>query len=440
MNSIPSPWQSLLEPYRRGDWHECIDLLRPHVDAEPDELGSRLLLAALYLRAENRGLAQVHVEHVLPLAVGQRDLFRALGAQRLLDQLNSTASAHSKRYLAIHRWFSALGRVTGGAGSREAAGEPARAALSSAALLRLAPRDFHRVAEACRIEDLVLEPRDLACDPDEARVVLYGRVRWSVIPDGDGPFVELTAEAGGVIAPGTGAPASARLRLAPELPSACLTFDLETLRALTPGAGPDAASTRPARPAGAVKPATRAAPGARRVERPVPDPVAEPMLAVNAPIERRRGTRVTVAFESRVALLGVAGNRVAPFGGRLVDLSPAGMGVGFPPGELRHLRDALEGALITIELKLPGRGAPLGLTARVRWVSFEPQGVSGGDGLARLGLEFVLLSARARARIREVLIHAARQGRTLGAAPTTSTAPGGASASGKALDGGKRAA
>lgn len=424
MKPIPPPWQSLLEPFKAGDWHECVDILRPHVDQCPDELASRMLLAAIYQRLENPGLAQVQLERALPLAVGQGDLFRAIGVQKQIDVIRARTRLHRQRYIAIHQWFGSLSRARVHAAS---------AALTPRALLALAPREFDEIAIACELEDLGLEPREIACDPETARVVLYGRVRWTEAPAPDRAAAELVAEEHELVTCRTDAPGGSSLRLECELPSACLRFDLSLLRRV-PSRAPSAAGAsggrEPRKQRPKTAPAIATAPAVARPERPRPDPVAEPMIAVGAPIERRRGTRVTATLETRVALLGVSGTRVAPFSGRLLDLSPGGMGVGFPRGELRHLREELEHALLTVELKLDRRGEPLELTCRVRWVSLEsPDGPAGPDDLARLGLEFVLLSARGRTRIQEALIRAARSGKTLGAAPE-----------GKALDGGKQAA
>jgi hypothetical protein len=424
LKPFPSPWQSLLEPFKAGEWHECADILRPHVDQHPDELASRMLLAAIYQRLENPGLAQVQLERALPLAVGQGDLFRAIGVQKQIDVIRARTRLHRQRYIAIHQWFGSLSRTQA---------QPASAALTPRALLALAPREFDEIAIACVLEDLGLEPREIACDAETARVILYGRVRWTEAPSPDRAATELIAEAHELIASGTDETPGTSLKLECDLPSACLRFDLSLLRRVqsraTSAAGA-AGGREPRKQRSKTAPANSTEPATAPPERPRPDPVAEPVIAVGAPIERRRGTRVTATLETRVALLGISGTRVAPFGGRLLDLSPSGMGVGFPRGEIRHIREELEGALLDVELKLDRRGEPLELTCRVRWVSFDgPDGAAEPDELARLGLEFVLLTARARTRIQDALIRATHSGKPLGS-----------ELEGKELDGGKQAA
>jgi hypothetical protein len=422
LNPTPSPWQSLLKPYRRGDWHDCIDLLRLRIDEHPDDLASRLLLASLYIKVGNPGLAQLQVERVLPLAVGQRDLYSALGAQKRLDQLRTAENPHRQRYVAMHQWFGALaaGRGRGRGRSKRSRGPADEgvappSVLSAGVLLELAPEDFHRVVEDCVIEELDLEPDEIPCDPDEGRVMLYGRVRWALLRGDDDSPPEREAGPGDEIAFTGESGERARLMLTPVLPSACLRFRLEILREFAARTPP------PASPHDRAATVAAAPPAPARFERPVPDPIAEPLVASGAPTERRRSNRVSVAFDTRIAMLGIAGTRVAPFAGRLFDLSPAGMGVGFPRGDLRQVRGHLEGALLTVELQLPGDPEPLPLTARVRWVSIEPGGDADSD--ARIGLEFVLVRARDRARIQELLIRAARAGQALGAGMPEGAAP-----------------
>src|SRR6266545_8203078 len=135
---IPSHWLRLVEPYGNGDWLECFDLMRPAVDQYPDDLGTRLLFGTLCLATDQIGVALVQFEKLLPLAVGQNDLFRALAAQKQLDRLRPAAAVHDKRFVAIHQWFRALA-------ARRA--DPARAGeITPQALLELPPAAFHRLA------------------------------------------------------------------------------------------------------------------------------------------------------------------------------------------------------------------------------------------------------------------------------------------------------
>ena len=407
MKPLPSQWLRLVEPYRNGDWFECIELLRPVVEQFPDDLASRLLFSVLCLATDQPARALVQLEKMLPLAVGQGDLFHALAAQKQLDRLRPEAATHDKRFVAIHKWFSTI--------PTRRAKPSSGAELTPAALLALPPAGFHRIADQAVIEDLGLAPRDVEGDADAVRVVLYGRVRWSVMPEGESSLIEVVSSPLETVALSSGLPARVRLRLAPELPAACLTFDLALLReeqahaASGPPEGRAAASAKSAGTRGSAAPR----PEKPRPERPVPDPVLEPTVAASAPFERRRDTRVSVAFESRVAMLGLAGSRVAPFAGRLFNLSPSGVGLGFPRAELVPLRETLEGSLLTVEIQLPDGDPPARLMSRVRWVQLAPQGGGPPDEMGYVGLEFILLNARDHARIQGALIAAARAGQPL---------------------------
>lgn len=406
MKPLPSQWLRLAEPYRNGEWLECLEILRPLVEANPDDLGSRMLYGALCLTTEQGARALVQFEKLLPLAVGQGDLFRALGAQKQMDRLRPEAALHEKRYVAIHQWFRAV-RVRG---ARAAGGVE----FTPAALLALPPPGFHRVAEEAAIEDLGLESREVEGSADVVRVVLYGRVRWSVTPEGEGSLLEVTAEEGDAIAIAPGV--RGRLRLAPELPAACLRFDLGLLREEREKAGPSrgrGATTSRNAPGGRESDPAHAE-GTSGPRRPVPDPLLEPTVAVAAPFERRRDTRVSLSFETRVAMLGLAGSRVAPFAGRLVSLSPSGLGLAFPRAELIPVRDTLEGSLLTVEIQLADGEPPLRLTSRVRWVQLAAHDAgAAGDETGALGLEFILVGARDHVRIQAALIAAARAGQPL---------------------------
>ena len=78
MKPLPPQWLKLVEPYRKGEWLACLEILRPLVDRNPDDLGTRLLFSSLCLVTDQAARALVQLEKLLPLAVGQGDLYRAL--------------------------------------------------------------------------------------------------------------------------------------------------------------------------------------------------------------------------------------------------------------------------------------------------------------------------------------------------------------------------
>src|SRR6185503_15204930 len=137
-------------------------------------------------------------------------------------RLKPATAAHGKRFVAIHQWFSAIP-----ARRTEAEGAP----LTPAALLSLPPAGFHRVADQAQIEDLGLTPREVEGNADIARVVLYGRVRWSVVPEGESSMLEVVSNELEMVTLTPGLPARVTLQLDPELPAACFRIDLALLRA-----------------------------------------------------------------------------------------------------------------------------------------------------------------------------------------------------------------
>jgi hypothetical protein len=449
-------WQRVVEAYRNEDWHDCIRRIRPLVEADPFALSLRQLLARLYIRVGNPRLALLQYERLLPLAIGKRDLFRALAVQKHLDQMQASGTPHQDRFLAMHRWFCSLGPA--GASADSPGGK-----AGALALLRLPAERFANAAEACVLETLDLEPSDVEARPGTCWVVTSGRLRWSIVEPEGGPAGETLVEEGSSIAIDSAAGDPVRLRFVPELPTDCLRFDPEIATALVgsdeieagqpaveveapappvaetaecdrepapglafaaacdaPAADSDApcvaaeASVAREQPAGSPEPAL-AAPSPEPAAaadttkpapppRPMPDRFAEPCLAVGVPFDSRNETRVAISVHSRVVLLGLVGTRVAPLTGTLVDLNARGACCRFSKAELRYARDVLENALVNLRLILPGAAEPVALVAEVRWAEPEEAGPGASEESGRrVGLEFRFVAERDQALIREFL-------------------------------------
>ncbi len=426
MSQVARVSRTVLDPYRSGDWEECIRVVRPVVEDDPDDLPVRLLLGQLYLKTSSRELALLQFERLFPLAIGQGDLFMALAAQRRLDEMRPEATTDARHHAAMHQWFSSLP-------TRRRKKKPPQpgSRLTPARLMELTRGRFADVAEQAQIEVLNLEPREEGVGEGLLWVVLYGRIRWSLEHAGEGGWVEAVACEGDTIFCPPDLRGGSRVRLAPELPAECLKLDPSLLEGVGSGGiggavavpsptAPAAAPTPrvesrvPAKPAkGASPPA--AAPSIPRPKPPAPDPVAEPTLAVGAPLDRRRETRVNVRLKTRVALLGLAGTRVAPLDGLVRCLSPSGIGLRFRSAEALHARRALENAVVSVHLALTDR-LVLKLAARVRWIGTDRGARRDGDPHdVRLGLEFVLLTAEDRARIELHVDHELKAGDPLAA-------------------------
>ncbi|HKQ59584.1 MAG TPA: PilZ domain-containing protein [Candidatus Eisenbacteria bacterium] len=119
-------------------------------------------------------------------------------------------------------------------------------------------------------------------------------------------------------------------------------------------------------------------------------------------VERRRHPRVAVSLESRVALLRLSGNRVTPIRGQLADLSTSGFSIRFENQQLGDSREALTDALVAVDLDVSGLQGSLRVAAQVRWLDVDEPG-----DVARLGIEFVLLTEPDRKRIAGTLARAA---------------------------------
>jgi hypothetical protein len=368
-------WKSLLQPFEAQQWDACTRIVRAWVDDDPYDMTSRALLASLYSRAGSPELARLQYEKLLPMAVGQGDMLWALCTQKRLDELQGKSSESNARYHAMYEWFRYLVPDTGKSRRRQQQG------LSASALIGLPDDVFSGSAVRATMHDLGLSSRTVSVVDGMLWFVYYGRVQWRGI-DARGDIVERVADAGEPIFVRATESAEA-LDLVPEIPTECI--------ALEPAlAGPLglAMSTPP-------------------TILPRPDPELEPTLAVGAPHERRRRTRVAVALESKIAFLGEIGTLVSPLHGKLVDLSPGGLGVTFPAAQLRQARGVFADAILPVQLSLRGSGDPIELAARVAWIR---KGSSAEGGEARMGLEFISMSPENRSRLIYILDEAARSG------------------------------
>jgi len=263
-----------------------------------------------------------------------------------------------------------------------------------------------------------------------ARIVLYGRAAWTLQAAGEVTVLEGVAERGQSIALDLGADSTGRITLTAELPTEFLCFDAELVSIIRGGAastpdtsnpvapedspsdaetpvsfesagvaGPEPQSPAPSRKA--KRPAPRRPVGQPRspasTPRPQPDPRFEPLLAVSAPLERRRQSRISVNLLSGVARLGLVDTRVAPLDGRLVQFSGGYLQLAFSRSDLRHLRSRLEGSCMPLRLNFDVNEPPLVCAGRVRWTSALGE-IPGIDEL-QVEVEFLPISPRDRDRI-----------------------------------------
>lgn len=404
MNSNSRAWQDLGAAWRGSDWSGCVAILRPIVEELPEVLSTRLLLAGFATQAKNPGLALLHFEKLMVLAVGQGELFHALAAERGLDGLRSDEVAHRKRLQALQQWFRTMpGRARG----------RKTVTLPQSWMLDLPAADFRRYAEASRL--VVLPPRPLVLEnaPDVFAIVLHGEANWTYHPTGEDALPAVRAAGGDVISPPAGCEAGDHLSLEPVEPGVLLFFDPPVAASLRERVVTERRTAQASRTGGDPKPAEPAAAPAPAVMatglRPLPDPVLEPLASRFPSHDRRREHELVVRVERGEVELGVAGTRTGAIAGRLAELSPAGLTVTVPRATVRQSRAALEGAHVVTQVALPGDEEPLRLAGRVTALSFEAGTLAAGPR-AQLAVEFVLMLAPARARLQEALIEATRSG------------------------------
>jgi len=442
-------WHDLRDAWDRQDWTAGVETLRPVVERFPDVLATRFMLAALSIRAGSPAVAVLQYEKLLVLAVGQGSLFHALAAQRRLDELRPPGAHHARRYQAIQQWFRAIP-------ARKSKGDTT-GRLMPHMLLTLSPGEFAALGESLRVETLDPEIREFRGPDELLEVLLWGGMRWVLKPAGETPFPAVEAATGDTLCAPPGTQADDRLTVETTAPSEVLGFDPEFASMLREAIQKEAEAKRakmgprrlaPARVAPKSDPAAPDADDA--AARPQPDPEAEPLRATSFPRQRRHEHRMGIDFATGAVRLGLAGSRTSPFTGRLLEFSPAGIGVELPGAPLRQSRRELEGSVVNVYLRLPDMEDPLRLAARITALAFERSGAprdgaapggraadsgagaartaagsgagaGGGAGVAlaatrpfatraRLSMEFALLLAGDRALIQEALIRSAAAG------------------------------
>lgn len=399
MNAKSSSWQDLIAAWRAADWAAGVDILRPIVDELPEVLSTRLLLAGFAVQADNDGLALLHYEKMLVLAVGQGELFHALAADRGLVGLRHDDSAHHKRVQALQQWFKTMPPRARGRKS---------AALLQTWMVDLPAAEFRRCTEAARMVLPAPGRHALGNASEVFAVVLHGTARWS--RDAAPNYENQTAAGDAIAAPDNWDPSEA-VSVETQEPSALLCFEapvaamLRERLAAGPGAVGDADAAPAPRPSAAPRP-----PGLPVSRRPALDPELEPLVSKHPFPVRRSGHELVVHFENGAAELGMAGTRTGAIPGRLAELSPAGLTVTLPRPTLRQSAGTLLGAHVVTQVLLPDDDEPLRLAARVTALTFEAGSLERATN-ARLAVEFVLLLAPDRARLQEALIAAARDGR-----------------------------
>lgn len=387
MSTDSRAFEDLAAAWRRSDWKASVALLRPIVEAVPEVLSTRLLLAAFAAEAKNPGLALLHFEKLMVQAVGQGELLHALAAERGLTALGRDENAHRKRVQALQQWFRTLP-------SRRRAG---RTALPAGWLLELSAAEFRRHAESCRV--LALRPDPAAFENPGAlfAVLLHGAGDWVYHPAGEAPLPRVRAGTGDAIAGPAGCEPGDHLVIEAAEPSVLLVFDgavAEGFRRRCAVRREPSRVAPPARP-----PAPREAP-------PRPPAVETPAVADAAP-ERRAEHELVIHLADGRAELGLAGTRTGPIAGRLADLSPSGLSFLVPRAMVRQSRGALEGAHVVAQVAIQGDDEPLRLAGRITGIAFE---TAGSPPRAQLTMEFVLLLAPDRARLQEALIAGTRCG------------------------------
>jgi len=207
----PFALDDVLGPYRSGDLDECVRLLRLHLETSPFALTPRQFLAHVLTRLDQVSIARVHYEKLLPVAVGKGELFRALGIQRRLDELEGRSDT-AARYAAMHRWFRLMGEA-----NLAPAPDRTKPAITASMLLRMPAEAFVHVAERVKVERFEPEPSSTPIDANALLHVLWGATRWRLVASDGRAVAEGRLEEGEQLG-GHGALKGGKLLYSPETP------------------------------------------------------------------------------------------------------------------------------------------------------------------------------------------------------------------------------
>ena len=217
--------ESVLTAHRSGDLEECIRGVRTLVEAAPEAVAPRQLLAALYAQTGNGRLALVHYRKLLPQAVAGGELFRSVAIQKQIDSLQPTESLDAGRWASLQTRLRACGLPY-------LVAVPAGRPWLGAGLLALPRAWFERVALETRIQMLGTEPESEDVEAGTVWEVIAGRLRWSfALPDGRAS-AEAPAAEGDAIYVDPELTSRARVTFIPEMPVECLRFEATLAREL----------------------------------------------------------------------------------------------------------------------------------------------------------------------------------------------------------------
>jgi hypothetical protein len=228
--------ERVLDAFRKGDLDECIRRARALVFAAPLDPGPRHMLAVLYGVTGRARLAVIQYRSLLPQALENGELFRAITIRKRMDALDPAEAAVEDRWDAIRRGLRARGFP--GAASN---GQP----WAEAQALALTGDWFHRIVTEARVHTLEFQPRPEDVEAPVLWYVMCGRVHWTITPPNEAESVTGVAaacESFRVIAG-----SSVRVEMKPELPAECLRFDAPLARgfqaALDAGSKPASIAT-----------------------------------------------------------------------------------------------------------------------------------------------------------------------------------------------------